>query len=206
MDLPSTTRPEFIKALHDIQWVNSNLGGVSALLEEFIQMIPPDFKANCQRRLSVLDLGMGSADIPRALVEWARALPTERRSNLAITAMDRHPVAVEILKQRCDGYAEITVIRADALNLTKPDQSFDIVISSRFMHHLQHDQAVRLLQEMARLCRVGFIVNDLERHPMAWMGIKTLGFLTGKGRIFKNDAPLSVLRGFIRSGIPAQRC
>jgi hypothetical protein len=56
---------------------------------------------------------------------------------------------------------------------------------------------------MARLCKIGFIVNDLERHPMAWVGIKTLGLLTGKGRIFKNDAPLSVLRGFTQDDLIA---
>jgi hypothetical protein len=201
MDLPSTPRVEFVQALHDIQWVNTNLGGSSALLEEFIRLIPSGF----QGTLSVLDLGTGSADIPRALVDWTRSLPEEQRIQLQITAVDVHPVAVEISKQLCAYYPEVTVMQADALTLEYPNQSFDIVINSMFMHHLQQDEAVRLLREMARLCRIGFIVNDLERHPVAWLGIKALCFLTGKGRIFKNDAPLSVLRGFTCSDLALLR-
>jgi SAM-dependent methyltransferase len=205
MDLPSTTRLEFIQALYDIQWVNRKLGGISTLLEEFERLIPSDFQTNFRGTLSVLDLGTGSADIPRALVEWSRALPHERRINLAITAVDLHPVAVEISRQLSENYPEISIVQADALTIAEPDQSFDIVISSMFMHHLQHKQAVRLLQEMARLSRLGFIVNDLQRHPFAWAGIKVLGMLTGKGKIFKNDAPLSVLRGFTRADLQVLR-
>lgn len=193
MDLPSTTRPEFIQALYDIQWVNTNLGGISAILEELADMISLRAKADLNQPFTILDLGTGSADIPRALVDWSRSQPEIK---FKILAIDLHPVAVDISKQLNDNYPEIQVVQADALHLNEPDSSFDVVISSMFMHHLQNEQATRLLQEMARLCRIGFIVNDLERHPLAWVGIKTLGLLTGKGRIFKNDAPLSVLRGF----------
>lgn len=192
MDLPATSTEEFTQALYDIQWVNRNLGGTDVLLNTLLSLIPADY----QGILNILDLGTGSADIPRALVNWARQQGSEHPIHFQIKACDLHPVAVSVSRQLCANYPEITVIQADALNLSYENNHFDFVISSMFMHHLENQQAVHLLQEMARLGRIGFIVNDLERHPLAWLGIKTLGHLTRKGRIFKNDAPLSVLRGF----------
>jgi ubiquinone/menaquinone biosynthesis C-methylase UbiE len=194
MDQPTTSRKDFTRALYDIQWVNRHLGGIDVLMTELIQMIP----ANHSGLLTILDLGTGSADIPKAIAQWTRQAPSARSVWVDITAVDLHPVAVDVARQLTQGYPEIRVVQADALNLPYADRSFDIVISSMFMHHLPNDQAVRLLQEMARLCRVGFIVNDLQRHLLAWLGIKALGMLQGKGKVFQNDAPLSVLRGFTR--------
>lgn len=196
MDLPTTSRKDFTEALYDIQWVNQNLGGVNVLLAELMEFIPPYADGEEVTSFTILDLGTGSADIPRAIAQWLRQHPAGQSLKVHITAVDVHPVAVAVARQMGQEYPEIRVIQGDALNLDFADDTFDVVISSMFMHHLPSDEAVRLLQTMARLGRQGFIVNDLERHPLAWLGIKVLGFLQCKGKIFQNDAPLSVLRGF----------
>ena len=188
MDQPRTPMPEFKEALKDIRWVNRHLGGTETLLEQVSCLL----EKNPKKAFSVLDLGTGSADIPVALAVWGR----EQKIELKITALDLHPSAVEDARQVTENYPEIMVVQGDALQTGYPDGSFDVVTSSMFMHHLNDDDAIRLLREMDRLARVGFVVNDLQRHVLAWLGISTLGFLTGKGRVFKNDAPLSVLRGF----------
>lgn len=195
MDLPTISRKDFIEALHDILWVNQNLGGTAAMLSELGQLLPSDLR----RPLSILDLGTGAADIPRAIVRWARQHNNMPIMGLQITAVDIHPVAIELAQQMGQSYPEIQLVQGDALQLDYPDGSFDLVISSMFMHHLQMEEAVHLLREMARISRLGLVVNDLERHPLAWLGIKLLGFVQGRGKIFQNDAPLSVLRGFTRT-------
>jgi hypothetical protein len=45
---------------------------------------------------------------------------------------------------------------------------------------------------------IGFFINDLHRHPFAYYSIKWLTGLFSKSYLVKNDAPLSVLRGFKR--------
>lgn len=199
MDLPETSREEFTRALYEIQWVNKNLGGISAIDNTLWEMIPDGF----QGTIRILDLGTGSADIPLALAKGIRSLkaeydPGQWTIEFQITAIDLHSTAVEVAKELTADYPEITVRQGDALNLEYADQSFDFVISSLTMHHLEGDGPQRLLSEMNRLSRIGFIVNDLERHPLAWLAIKAVSFLTGKGKVFANDAPLSVLRGFTR--------
>src|SRR5690606_18591390 len=139
--------------------------GSEILQEEVIRMI-----AGCQllgRPIRIVDLGTGSADIPRDLVDWGRAHDVR----FEITAVDIHPVAVEVSRKLSDGYPEIEPVQANALKLDYPDNHFDVAVSSMFMHHLSDEDAARLLRAMHRLARMGSVVNDLERHPMAWLGI-----------------------------------
>ena len=42
----------------------------------------------------------------------------------------------------------------------------------------------------------GFFINDLHRHPLAWYSIKLITTAFSKSYLVKNDAPLSVARGF----------
>jgi SAM-dependent methyltransferase len=196
MDDPALPPDDLRRALLDIRWVNRWLGGAAAIigaLKPRVRMLP------IEQPVHILDLGTGSADIPLALARWGRATGRVFR----ITAVDSHPVVVSEARSLTRTCSEIRVVRENALSFPDPDGSFDFVISSMFLHHLSPPEAVQLLQNMARLCRRGLVINDLERHPLAWLGIRLLGRLTGKGRVFRHDAPLSVLRGFTRPELQA---
>ena len=52
------------------------------------------------------------------------------------------------------------------------------------------------LKWMKENSRLGFFINDLHRHPLAYYSIKFLTQLFSKSKLVKNDAPLSVARGF----------
>jgi SAM-dependent methyltransferase len=198
MEHPSISRLNFLRALSEIRWVNRYLGGTKALLDTLKKLCRSQDKGRDSFQtldLQILDLGTGSADIPLAIAQWGQ----QQGHKLAITAIDSHPTAVEAAQALTAAYPEIEVRQKDALALPYAPDSFDYVVSSMFLHHLDDDDAVRLLQTMARLCRKGLIINDLERHPLAWLGIALLGILTKKGDVFRNDSRLSVLRGFQRN-------
>lgn len=199
MEQPGLDKRELIRALRELRWVNRRLGGSAIILEALQEVLRSQPAIGASEPVSILDLGTGSADIPLALADWGRAAGRPLR----ITAVDVHPTAVETARLLVRDYPEIHVAREDALHLPYPPECFDVVISSLFLHHLSPTEAVSVLKAMARLCRRGIIVNDLERHPLAWLGIWLLGALTGKGRVFRNDAPLSVLRGFTQSELQA---
>lgn len=193
MDSPDVSEAEIRQALSEIRWVNGYLGGSSTIIREIAK-----FK-DIRRTLEILDLGTGSADIPRALLDWGR----QHNMSFQITAIDLNPVAVQEARRLSEDYPELRILRADAFSLPYTAGSFDMVMSSMFLHHFGEAEAVELLKAMARLSRLGFIVNDLERHPAAWLGIRLLGMLTGKGSMFMNDAPLSILKGFSREDLQA---
>jgi len=76
------------------------------------------------------------------------------------------------------------------------EQLPDILFSSLFSHHFTDEELVTQLRWMNENCQRGFFINDLHRHPLAYYSIKALTQLFSKSYLVKNDAPLSVLRGF----------
>jgi hypothetical protein len=55
-----------------------------------------------------------------------------------------------------------------------------------------------MLNWMCTNAGLGFFINDLHRHFLAYYSIKILTGLFSKSYLVKNDAPLSVQRGFIK--------
>lgn len=184
---------QYRKAFEDIKRVNRYLGGKSALTRHLFPMM----RQVAQRRITILDVGTGTADIPLAIARWAEA----NRADVRIVALDNEPFALKLASMEVARYPQISLLRGDALALPFQDGAFDFVVSSLFLHHLPADIAARALKDFDRVARAGFIVNDLHRHPIAYYFIKWSGRLFSKSEYFRNDAPLSVLRGFQREDL-----
>ena len=97
----------------------------------------------------------------------------------------------------------VRVGAGDALDLSLVDDAVDLTLAALFLHHFEGPQAVALLREMQRVARIGIVVNDLHRHPLAYWGIRLVGALVPTSAMFRHDAPLSVLRGFSRDELTA---
>jgi hypothetical protein len=64
------------------------------------------------------------------------------------------------------------------------------------LHHFAPADAVRVLREVDRLARYGFVVNDLRRSRAGFAAAWLAAHLTTANRLTRNDAPLSVLRAY----------
>ena len=53
-----------------------------------------------------------------------------------------------------------------------------------------------LFREMARVARLGVVVNDLDRRRLGWVGAWLIGHLLTRNRYTRHDAPLSVRRAY----------
>jgi hypothetical protein len=73
-----------------------------------------------------------------------------------------------------------------------------IIFSSLFCHHFTDEELIFMLQWMKAKSSNGFFINDLHRNFFAYYSIKILTRLFSKSYLVKNDAPLSVQRGFKR--------
>jgi hypothetical protein len=78
------------------------------------------------------------------------------------------------------------------------DEKPHIIFSSLFCHHFKDEELVFMLRWMQGNTSTGFFINDLHRHPLAYHSIKLLTGIFSKSHMVKNDAPLSVQRGFVR--------
>lgn len=189
MDGADLDPAELAVNFRDIQRVNRLLGGTAVVLRHLprvIESVPQD------AAVTVLDLATGSADIPAAIVRWAR----QHGRPISVVASDNNGAMLEIASRRVTGSGEITLASHDARDVDLPDASFDVVLCSLSLHHFAPDEAVRVLREMNRLAKRGFIVNDLRRCRTGYVAAWFAARLTTRNRLTRSDAPLSVLRAY----------
>lgn len=188
LDLPSDryAREELEGSLADIRVINRYLGDQRALIKHLAGL------AAGASSFTLLDIATGSADLPVAVARWARGAGIAA----SVTGVDINEQTVAIAREHAARYPEIEVRVADGLNLPFAARSFDFVVCSKTAHHLDHDSCVRLMQEMLRVARRGFLVMDLRRSWIAYFLIRMLTMLFTRNRLTRNDGPLSVLRSF----------
>ena len=117
--------------------------------------------------------------------------------------MDVQLIGID-LKPECIEYATrqqtaqgIQFICDDYRNMFLHVPQIDIIHACLFCHHLDEGQLIELIH-FALDRKIILLINDLERNTFAYFAIKTLTALFSKSYLVKNDAPLSVARGFTK--------
>jgi 2-polyprenyl-3-methyl-5-hydroxy-6-metoxy-1,4-benzoquinol methylase len=141
--------------------------------------------------ITLLDVGTGGADIPIALVGWARS----RRVSLRVTAIDSTPAVADLARERAASHPEITVLTADLFDLAHGEAQYDYVTASLFLHHVHPAQTLDALRALHRLARRGVIVSDLRRTWPSYLAVSLAAGLGGN-RVVRHDGPASVRRAF----------
>ena len=159
MDDPGVDRRALASSLAFIRRVNRYLGGTRAVMGYLARWARADGWERQGEVIRILDVATGSADIPLAILEWAR----RRGIGMRVIGLDAHATTLELAREyvgRAWRHAEkpgLELIRGDALALPLADGSVDYAISSMFFHHLPDEQAVAALVEMLRVSRRGGI-------------------------------------------------
>ncbi len=188
MDTQNLTLPVMEETLKRLGFINRTFGGVS-LVSRFLERCRPAWRDG--ETISILDVGTGGAEIPRALIHWGRA----QGVRLRITAIDVVPEAVAIAKANARDFPEIEVREEDFFTLAKGGETFDYAIASLFLHHTPPEQTVPALRIVDRMARRGFLISDLHRSQGGYWAVKALCLLIGN-EVVRHDGPLSVRRGF----------
>lgn len=199
MDDPNVEGAALRTALRDLRRINRLLGGLRASTSVLAPMLA------ARRSLHVLDVGSGTGDY---LAHFAR-LGAGRGVRVRATGIDLNPRTVGHGRAWLDATLPPALRPAaalevgDALDLPYPDDAVDVAHAALFLHHFHGDAAVRLLREMDRVSRHGILVNDLHRHPLAYLGIWALSRAASFSPMVQHDGPLSVRRGFRRADLQA---
>jgi len=176
-------------ALDDLARINALLLGTrltSQCLDDLLERHPPGAP------LTLLDVGCGGGELVASVARRAR------RSGRRVTAIaiDRNAGVLAHARRRFGDVLDLRV--GDILGLDLPDDGVDIASCSLLVHHLEPDEAVRGLRELARVARVGVVVNDLVRSWIGLVGSRTLiPFLT-RNPVTRHDAVLSARRAYTR--------
>lgn len=197
MDEPTADREELARSLADIRLVNRWLGGTRVVLRHLAALVERHPRPSWR----VLDIASGSGDIPLAVARWAR----KRGIRMEIVATDNHAGTLAMAAAHTAADPAVRTEVADALSLPWPDGSFDVALLSTALHHFDDERdCVRVLREMDRVTRAGFIVNDLARSRPALLGARLLAATVWRRHaLTRHDGPLSVRRSFTAAELRA---
>jgi hypothetical protein len=190
LDLNVGSLNEAGRSLADLRRINRWLGGTRVVARHLLPRLAAAWQATHQP-LVVADIGTGSADIPIALVRWAR----RRQLDLRVLAVDLNQRHLALTQPRLRDYPEIQLVAADAGNLPAIT-GVDYVVASLFLHHFPPQRVEQLLQTWYRVARRGVIANDLIRAWLPYWGYFALQPFIARSYLTRYDAPLSIRRAY----------
>ena len=115
------------------------------------------------------------------------------------TGIDANPNIIAYAVANSTDYPNISYQTLDILTPEFRSERYDIVFATLFFHHFTEGQLVEIFSSLKEQTKIGIVINDLHRHWLAYYSIKLLTKLFSKSSMVKNDAPLSVHRGFRKS-------
>jgi len=144
-----------------------------------------------QKRIHVCEIGCGGGDNLIAILKWCN------KNNIEVyfTGID--------IKDSCIAFAATKTALQQNTNWVCSDyskatfqQKPDVIFSSLFCHHFTDEALAEQLIWLQEHSTLGFFINDLQRNKIAYRSIQLLTSVFSNSYLVKNDAPLSVARGF----------
>ena len=171
--------------MKELDWINSNLGGHSITIEGFRKLL------GVKKTISVCEIGCGGGDNLNALHKFC----IEENIKANFIGIDINKECVAFAKEN-SLIKNPEFIVSDYKNVNFKNEKPDIIFSSLFCHHFTNKELIEMMKWMKENSTIGFFINDLHRHPIAYHFIKFTTKKFSKSYLVKNDAPVSVLRGF----------
>ena len=177
--------------MKELNTINTVLGG-HAISIKGIQKIISNYKV--EKPITICEIGCGGGDNLNALQKWCN------KKNIKVTF-----IGIDI-KQECIEFAQqqYPLLQCNWIQSDYQKISFDknrpaIIFSSLFCHHFIEDELITMLQWMKSNSLKGFFINDLHRHWLAYYLIQFITAAFSHSYLVKNDASLSVARGFLQT-------
>ncbi len=180
------------QTLRELDIINRKLGGNFISIQGLKELAR---LAKNKDEIRLIDIGCGGGDILIYMARWAR----KNQVNLKLIGIDANPNIIKYAENHCKDYPEISFLALDIFSEEFKALTFDIVHSSLFTHHFKNEDLIRLFANLSKQATTGMIINDLHRHWLAFYSIKLITSLFSKSEMVRNDASISVARGFKRS-------
>lgn len=173
------TQSEYAVCLKRLISINKLLGGYRAVLNS-LKGRPFD---------SILEIGAGGGGLSYRL---GSAFPKAR-----ILGIDINNEAVRYAEEHLPGSLKnVAFMVQKDKQLDFPDRSFDVVTAMLVTHHMEDEELVAFLKESYRICRSLVVINDLQRHVLAYLSFSLLAPILFPSRLIWHDGRLSIRRSF----------
>jgi SAM-dependent methyltransferase len=178
--------PELRANLRELAMLNRLPGGTAASIAAI------DGLADGVRNLSVLDVGAGGGEMAVAFARHGR----RGAARWNVLAVESHPQVLAIASRRAARNGDVTTLLADARALPLEDASVDVAHASLLLHHLEPQDALALLAELARVARIGVVINDLRRGLLPYLVIGALTLALTRSAYTRHDGLASARRAY----------
>jgi 2-polyprenyl-3-methyl-5-hydroxy-6-metoxy-1,4-benzoquinol methylase len=180
---------DILQNMKELNTINRLLGG-HAITIRGLKTILSVSGSQQNSPIRIAEIGSGGGDNLRVLKSYC----TEHSIPAFFTGIDINLHCIESARRHDKG-SGIDYIHSD-YKTVEFEHKPDIIFSSLFCHHFNELELVSMLKWMYTNSKLGFFINDLQRHRLAYYSISLLTTLFSKSYLVKNDAPLSVRRGF----------
>ena len=184
LDQEEIPSKDLYQNLKELDFINHWLGGYNISFSALKKILK---RAGSY---TLVDIGCGGGDTLKRISQWNK----KKGFDLDLYGIDLKPVCITYANEHLKDES-VTFICDDYRNVFSHIKSVDIIHACLFCHHLSEQQLVGLVQ-FALENKTILVINDLERNPFAYYSIRILTRLFSSSYLVKNDAPLSVLRGF----------
>lgn len=137
----------------------------------------------------LLDIGFGQGDMLRNIANWARRCGLSAE----LVGVDLNPKSEQAARAATRPDMNIDYSTGDYKHVEGP---FDFVISSFVAHHMTREQLLDFIRFMEAQARRGWLVNDLHRRRLPYVGYPLLARMLRVHRIVREDGTLSIARSF----------
>lgn len=191
MDYPIEDEQEIVRNFEELVFINKYLGGANLSFNSI--------KQACKGKeiATIVDIGAGAGDF----IDYVLRFESKLKTKVALVAIDLMPEAREFAQYKFHLLdRKVSWITQDFQTWLRSNPKVEIIHASLFCHHLTDEQLVDFFRDSSKAAEV-VVINDLHRNFWAYYSILWLTKIFSKSRYTKNDAPLSVLRGFSRTEI-----
>ncbi len=195
MDGEDVPQAEFAACMRDLAQVNTlTLARRPTLAFVDAALRAGQGQGEATRPLTVLDIGFGAGDMLRAIHRLC-----ERRGRAArLVGFDLNPRSEPVARAATPEGMVIEYRTGDAFDWPV-GEPLDLVVSSLVTHHMSEAEIRRFLAWMEQRTRLGWLVNDLHRHPLPYYGFSLMAGAMRWHRFVRHDGPLSIARAFTRA-------
>lgn len=185
--------PELRQTLQELKTINKLLGGNHVTTQALKKLV----KCRDISKMVIADVGCGNGDMIRVMANWANG----EKMEVEFIGIDANAHTIALAKRNLVDLPNVSFETANVFDRDFHQKDLDIISCTLFTHHFTDQELVKMFGSFRQTVRIGLVINDLHRHPLAYYSIKMLTSLFSKSRLVKNDAPLSVMRSFHRKEI-----
>jgi 2-polyprenyl-3-methyl-5-hydroxy-6-metoxy-1,4-benzoquinol methylase len=187
LDAETLNLSELSKNLKEFSMINQWLGTKRTL----IQALEKIHSKYPEQKFRIADLGCGGGDLLLSIQVWA----SNKNISMELVGIDVHPSVVEYAQNKMLN-SNIQIKLMDVFSDAFKQESFDIVCLNNVCHHFSDAKIIDLIHDLKSRTRLAIVINDLERHPLAYYAIKWLTKCFRLSTMAQYDGPLSVLKAF----------